>query len=97
MAKSLRVSSHKVSATGRKEYLAKVAGAALSQTTKAYGISSSSKTTCSSIKVSPSMSASAASKILRDGRFGTEKKSIAGRALARAKSKNAKGTLRKAK
>jgi hypothetical protein len=90
MAKSLKAVSHKASATSRKEYLTKVVGSVLSQTTKPYGISSGSKKRSSSVKVSLTMNASSASKVLRDGRFGAEKKSIAGSVLAKSKTRSVK-------
>lgn len=91
MAKTLKGGSSK-SASSRNSYLSKTAGSTLSQYKgKSYGISSDSKkttkavTTSSAIKVSSKMSASTASKVLRDGRYGAAKKSIAGSVLGKKK------------
>ncbi|KJR47341.1 hypothetical protein UF75_2254 [Desulfosporosinus sp. I2] len=86
MAKSIKASSCKA-ASGRKEYLSSIAGNVLSQKTNAYGISSNSKKASLSIKVSQTMSATSASKVLSDGRFGAESKSIAGSVLAQTKKR----------
>lgn len=90
MAKTLKAASHKTSAAGRQEYLRAVVGSVLTQTTKPYRISSGSKKRCSSVKVSPTMSASSASKVLRDNRFGAKKKSVAGSVLAKSKTRRVK-------